>query len=324
MRKTLLFNRARNYLREYGFSSTLFAMREIFLRRTFKIWEKLGFYVIPKHYYYPIPETKDLLLRENKIWKNSELIGIDMNEKTQLRFLKEIFPKYKKEYVSFPKNKNQRESESEFYFGSGGIAEVDAEVLYCMIRHFKPPVIIEIGSGSSSLLIAQACRANEREDGKKSRYIIVDPYPRKTIKNKVQNAHIISKRVEELDFEFFSALESRSVLFIDSTHVVKIGGDVNYLYLEVLPRLKPGVIIHSHDIFLPYEYPKEWVLKEHRFWTEQYILQAFLTYNSTFEVLWGGHYMHLKYPDELRETFPSYNPETVMPGSFWIRRREES
>ena len=281
--------RAWNHFREYGLGSTLSVMRNIFLKRTFRIWEKLGFYVIPKHYYYPIPETRELLLREKKIWKNSELIGIDMNEKIQLKFLKEVFPNYKSEYIRFPKDKNQRDSKFDFYFGSGGIAEVDAEVLYCMIRHFKPSTIIEIGSGSSTLLIAQACRVNKREVGKVSKFIVVDPYPRKTIQMGIPGlTHIVPKKVEELDLEFFEALESGDILFIDSSHVVKIGGDVNYLYLEVLPRLNAGVIVHSHDIFLPYEYPKEWIIKEHKFWTEQYLLQAFLTYNSAFEVLWGG------------------------------------
>src|SRR5207247_5820903 len=98
-------------------------------------------------------------------------------------------------------------------------------------------------------------------------------------------------------------LQSGDVLFIDSSHTVKIGGDVNYLFLEVLPRLKPGVIVHVHDIFLPFEYPREWVRDDFRFWAEQYLLQAFLTFNSEFQVLMANNYLNHSYAKVLRRAF---------------------
>ena len=317
--------RAWNHFREYGFCSTVFAARNIFingaLRRTFGFWERMGIHITQNHFYQPVPDTRELRLRKDTVWKDSEMIGINMEQKSQLRFLEEHFPQYRAEYVRFPKDRNQRSSKFDFCFG-GGIAEVDAEVLWCMIRHFKPSTIIEIGSGSSTLLIAQACMVNKREDKKDSRFITIDPYPSRMIQGNIPGlARIIPQKVQDLDLQFFQELKSGDILFIDSSHVSKIGSDVNYLYLEVLPRLNEGVIVHIHDIFLPSEYPQKWVIGEHRFWTEQYLLQAFLTYNSAFEVLWGGYYMHLKYPDELKATFPTYNPRTTMPGSFWIRRR---
>jgi hypothetical protein len=111
--------------------------------------------------------------------------------------------------------------------------------------------------------------------------------------------------VEDIDLEFFSELNSGDVLFTDSSHTVKIGGDVNYLFLEVLPRLKAGVIVHIHDIFLPFDYRRDWVLDEFRFWSEQYLLQAFLTFNSEFEVLMANSYMAHEYLDDLKAAFPS-------------------
>ena len=114
--------------------------------------------------------------------------------------------------------------------------------------------------------------------------------------------------------------ENHDILFIDSSHVLRIGGDVQYEYLEILPRLARGVIVHSHDIFLPAEYPRHWVLEEHKFWTEQYLLQAFLAFNDSFEVLWAGSYMHLKHPEKLEEAFSSYKRERTLPGSFWMRK----
>lgn len=129
--------------------------------------------------------------------------------------------------------------------------------------------------------------------------------------------------------DLFQSLEANDILFIDSTHVLKIGGDVKYEYLEILPRLQNGVIVHSHDIFFPCEYPKNWTLENHWFWTEQYLLQAFLAFNSAFEILWAGQYMNRKYPDKLT-VFPSCKNlplknlkanQLNSAGSLWIRRK---
>jgi len=133
-------------------------------------------------------------------------------------------------------------------------------------------------------------------------------------------AKLIEKPLEQINLNMFSDLAENDFLFIDSTHVLKIGGDVKHLYLEVLPRVAGGVIVHSHDIFFPGEYPERWVRENHWFWTEQYLLQAFLEFNSEFEVLWASQYMSRKYPNVLAYTFPSYSGEAC-PGSLWLKRR---
>jgi hypothetical protein len=135
---------------------------------------------------------------------------------------------------------------------------------------------------------------------------------------------VLPKKVQEIPLSTFAKLERNDVLFIDSSHVLTIGSDVRYEYLDILPRVKPGVLVHCHDIFLPAEYPKEWVLDDHRFWNEQYLLQAFLTFNNEFEVLWAGSYMHLKHPDLLAAAIPSYRQEKCYPKSFWIRRKDRA
>ena len=109
-------------------------------------------------------------------------------------------------------------------------------------------------------------------------------------------------------------------MFIDSSHVLKIGSDVQYELLEIIPRLKLGVIIHFHDIFLPSEYPREWVMKQHIFWNEQYLLQAFLAFNSSFEVFWSSSFMNARHDDLLDKAFISSRPGSVRPCSFWIHR----
>lgn len=313
MTEVSLFSRAWNSLREYGFRSIIRVGQNIFFRRTFKLWERLGIHVTPVHFYQPIPDARDIALRKKIIWKNSELVGIDMNDEVQLKFLREIFPKYYDEYTKFPKYNGQ----------TCGFSTVDAEVLHCMVRYFKPSKIIEIGSGFSTFLFIKAIEANKEKEKKKSRLTVIDPHPPKQIQKALDNSPnciLIQKKCEDLDINFFLQLESNDILFIDSTHVVKIGGEVNYLYLEILPRLNKGVIIHAHDIFIPLEYPKDWVLKGHRFWTEQYLLHAFLIYNNAFEVLFGGSYIHINYSKELKSIIPSYDSQEAPPGSFWIRK----
>ena len=202
-----------------------------------------------------------------------------------------------------------------FYLGNGLFDGVDALVAYCMIRHFQPRLIIEVGSGFSSLVLGQAAEKN-----KNSNLICIEPSPREFLREGFPGLQsLIEKKVQDIGLEFFSQLASGDILFIDSSHTVKIGGDVNYLFLEVLPRLNPGVIVHVHDIFLPFEYRRDWVLDEFRFWTEQYLLQAFLTFNSEFEVLLANYFLSHYHAGPPSSCF-SGSPRWIG-GSFWMRRK---
>ena len=200
-----------------------------------------------------------------------------------------------------------------FYVSNPSFGSVDAEIYYCMIRHFRPGKIIEVGAGFSTLLAAETVERNAID----CEIVAIDPYPQKFLKAN-RRIKVVEKPVEEVGLEEFKALGENDILFIDSTHTVKIGGDVVYLYLEVL--LKKGVLVHFHDIFLPLEYPRDWVMKMIRFWKGQYLLQAFLAFNDAFEVLWSGSYMNLKHPERLERIFRSYVRNRTFPGSFWTRR----
>jgi hypothetical protein len=184
-----------------------------------------------------------------------------------------------------------------------------------MVRHFQPRLIIEIGGAFSSLLLGEAAAKNSS-----SALICIEPFPQEFLKHSFPGLQsLIEKKVENVDLNFFSQLGPGDMLYIDSWHTVKIGGDVNYLFLEVLPRLKPGVIVHVHDIFLPFDYRRDWVMYEHRFWTEQYLLQVFLSFNSEFEVLISNSYLRHYYREDLKAAFPSL--PSWDEGSFWMRRR---
>jgi len=279
----------------------------------FPIWEQHGFHVTPAHFYQPVPEIRTL---PETLWdRPSELVGIDINEPVQLDLMREHFPKFREEYLQFPTEPTQKRGC--FYLNNGLFGGLDALVAYCMVRHFRPRLIVEIGSGFSSLILAEALAKNNEHN-----LICIDPSPQTFLKENFRGLKsLIEKRVQDIDVDFFSQLDPGDILFIDSSHTVKIGGDVNYLFLEVLPRLKPGVIVHVHDIFLPFDYPREWVLHQHRFWTEQYLLQTFLMFNSEFEVLMANNYLNNFRQEDLKATFPTL--QSCRGGSFWIRRRSQ-
>ena len=288
---------------------------------SFLLWERNGFHVTPVHFYQPIPDTQHL---PERLWQRpSELVGIGMNESMQLDLLRKHFPKFRNEYEQLPTEPTGKSLH--FHLDNNLFGSLDALVAYCMVRHFKPRLIIEIGGGFSTLLLTEAAAKNNT-----SALICIEPFPQEFLKQGVPGLHrLIEKKVEDVDLEFFSQLHSGDILFIDSSHTVKIGGDVNYLFLEVLPRLEPGVIVHIHDIFLPFEYRRDWVLGEFRFWAEQYLLQAFLAFNSEFEVLMANSYMAHGYLDDLKVAFPSLETlKAAFPnsvgwggGSFWMRRK---
>lgn len=283
------------------------------VRDLFQDWERHGFHVTPVHFYQPIPDTQSL---PETLWSRpSELAGIHMNGPAQLDLLRS-FSMFRDEYQRFPIAPTGEHNR--FYLNNGLFDGVDALVAYCMVRHFRPRLVIEVGSGFSSLVLGDAVAKNGRPA-----LICIEPSPREFLRTAFPGLqNLMEKKVQEIDLEFFSQLQSGDILFIDSSHTVKIGGDVNYLFLEVLPRLNPGVIVHVHDIFLPFEYKRDWVLDEFRFWTEQYLLQAFLTFNSEFEVLLANCYLGQYYEEKVKAVFP--NLPRWIGGSFWMRRKPHS
>lgn len=276
----------------------------------FDFWQSQGFNIIPNHFYQPIPDTSKIPLKTFR--KKSEMKGININEKLQLNLIKKVFPKFQQEYN---KISHTPDSQSHIYaFNNLAFDGVDGLVYYCLIRHLKPKKIIEIGSGWSTKIAAQAALIN-----KTTSLISIEPYPQPIlIKGFPGLKKVIKKDAQELPLDFFDQLGKNDILFIDSTHTVKTGGDVTFLFLEVLPRLRKGVVIHIHDIFLPFDYPKEWVLDEKRFWAEQYLLQSFLAFNSSFQVLYSNTYMGYKFRKAVQNAFPK-SPFSSG-GSIWIKK----
>ena len=311
-----VMSRAKQFARDLAARAIAPVLRRLAHDPTyFALWESYGFHVTGSHFYQPIPITGGLPL---SLWNRvSDVPGIDMQEEQQKQLLSDIVAKFKDEYTAIPTGASTQEFH--YYLGNAAFDAVDAEMLFGLIRLLKPQHMYEIGSGFSTLLAADALRRN-RADGYSCRFIAIEPYPSAELQARLpSDVELWRLPIQDVSLDEFQSLCENDILFIDSSHVCKIGSDVQFLFLEVLPRIRPGVVVHVHDIFMPMEYPKQWVLDQHLFWNEQYVLQTFLSFNTTFEVLWAGQWMHIKHPDALMKAFPSYKTG-ASPGSFWFRR----
>jgi len=266
------------------------------------------------HFYSPIADPHDLRRRESRIWASEDSMpGIDLNVERQLALLRELRPWTSE--IDWPVA--QPADPTQYFYSNDQYPVLDAEFLYAALRYFRPKRMIEVGSGFSSLITAEV---NRRHLSRSMEFSCIEPYPRQFLLDGVDGiSQLIQKKVEDVELSFFDRLGEGDVLFIDSSHVSKAGSDVNYLFFEILPRLRKGVMVHIHDIFLPDEYPKVWVIDQGRNWNEQYLLRAFLQFNRSWEVLWAGHFMGTRHTKVTQATFPRY-PELGGGGSIWLRR----
>lgn len=289
-------------------------------RTMFAYAEDKGLHIIPCHYYSPIPNTKEL---PAELWQGLRpTIGFDLSVGPALDWLKQLSQRYSDEFLAFPTvcPLNART----YYLNNSAFKAGDAEVLYAILRELKPRRIVEIGSGYSTLLICQAIRANREEMPEyHCEFIAIEPYPPAFLQPPpAEVTRIESKPVQEIPRDLFSALGENDILFIDSSHVVRIGSDVVHEYLTILPTLAPGVVVHIHDIFIPAEYPRTWIDEARFFWNEQYLLEAFLNFNREFEVIMPVHAVWRLHQKEFAAQIPSVKSERMAPCSFWIRRRQ--
>jgi hypothetical protein len=303
------------------------------IRHIFRAFQRVGISLVPNHYYWPVPDFEELEARE---WPAEQTpVGIDLALEKQLDFLQNVVPRYEAEWGP----ESGAISSAGYTRGNGFFETVDAEIAYCLVRHFKPKQIVEVGGGHSSRVMAAALEQNLKVDGIRGTLLTIDPhpdrFPKEALSDRVQ---LISASVQSVDMDVFLSLEDDDFLFLDSTHVVGVGSDVVREYLEILPRIHRGVLIHSHDIFIPSDYPQDLVLKSLSFWSEQYLLEALLMFNQRFEVVWGSSAMqglkqddlervfpHWKcsyqnMPQEKRRFLPSIDGQRVWPSSFWMRK----
>ena len=290
----------------------------ILTNKSFRLFRWLGVHLTPVHFYSPIPDVRDLLARPGFWDRPSELPGIDINTEGQLRLMEEVLAAYVPE-CDF--RRRPGDDPSEFYTQNDYFGYVSAAAMHGLIRHHRPRRIVEVGAGHSTRVITRAASMNAAE-GTPAELVVVDPYVDLVTLGGLQAVtELVQLRVEELPLERFTCLQEGDLLSIDSSHAVRTGGDVVFLYLEVLPRLVPGVLVQIHDIFLPFDYPEEW-LRRRYFWNEQYLLHAFLVHNRAYEVLWAQKYAEAFLPEAYVRIFGARATEVegFYSYSFWLRR----
>jgi hypothetical protein len=270
----------------------------------------------PGHFYSPIVDPN--ALDRARIWpENPVATGIDFNDASHLSILTSDFPRFYPDY-DFPDTLPDTPELDTFYTGNTQFSGLDCRALFVLLRAWQPARLIEVGSGYSSLLIANV---NRRWLGRAMDVTCIEPYPRPFLERAIAGLTRLDRRkVQDVPLATFSALKAGDVLFIDSSHVAKTGSDVNYLYFEVLPRLARGVLVHVHDIFLPHDYPPAWVIDENRSWNEQYVLRALLLGGRAFEVVFGSAYACTRWPHQVVAALAHPDGQGCGGGSFWLRK----
>jgi hypothetical protein len=272
----------------------------------------MGVLPIIDHYYQPLINPRKYLTKSLR--EIRELPGVDFNEEEQLKVLSQF--KYNDELVKFPINKV---NESEFYYDNMAYGHGDAEYLYNIIRFYKPARIIEIGSGISTMMVKHAIDQNKIDDPAYTcRHICIEPYEMPWLDN--FGVELLREKVEHINKSLFLELQANDILFIDSSHIIRPQGDVLFEYLEILPILNQGVLVHIHDIFSPEDYLDKWIF-EHKLWNEQYLLEAFLTFNKEYKVLAALNYLSIYHHSKLSEKCPVYEMQGLKNlGAFWMVR----
>ena len=301
----------------------LFRLRRARIALIRRVFGAFGYNVVKKADYYSTLPVLDELARTRARWdRPSELAGLDVDVPGMRKLLGELADRWEDDFVGTTGSylANQRRG-----FGPGYPAG-DARTLFYLLREHKPAQYLEVGSGLSTYYATLAAGRNA-QDGQPMRITCIEPYPFDALKS-LPGFELIESVVQDVPVSRFEQLRSGDVLFIDSSHALKIDSDVAYLFLEVLPRLAPGVLVHIHDVPFPYNTPfpaDTWLFGERwpLYWNEAMVVQAFLACNCAFEVLLSVPL--IRHDDEafLVERFTDYVPLAQEPNtasSLWLRR----
>lgn len=282
----------------------------------FEVFQSQGLFCLPKHFYAPIPSREDIGNYEPNDYSTE---GIDWNENHQCEILKRCMA-YEKELNEIPCTEK---SALEYCWDNDSFSHTDAAFYYSLIRLLNPGKVVEIGAGNSTKIAIQALKSFGKDAPEKI-LEVVEPYPSHNLKEVVNNYNLklVEAKLQDIPLTFFDSLNENDLLFYDGSHVVKYGADVNYFIFKVLPRLKAGVYVHIHDIFLPNDYPKNWIEKLNIFWNEQYLIHGFLMYNDSFQIEFSSSYMKKEYPELLNECFKApLKYKGNGGGSLWIKKK---
>jgi predicted O-methyltransferase YrrM len=271
-------------------------------------------WVPPGHYHSPYPDLEEIRARRAELFDGTPpaIPGIDLHPDDQLALVHSFRGLYGPDVLADEPRPDRRYHAANDFFRFS-----DAFFLQCMLRRFRPRRVVEIGSGFSS---AAMLDCDDEHLGGALELTFVDPHPERLQEllwpEDRARVRLLARPVQSIDDAVFDALEVNDVLFVDSSHVSKTGSDVNHVVFHVLPRLRPGVLVHFHDVPYPFEYPEPWVF-EGRAWNEAYLLRAFLYENRRFRVLFHPSYVAALNMELARTWFPKCTDP--LGTSLWLR-----
>ena len=278
-----------------------------------RVARRLGYHLVRADYYSPIPDVANL---PPETWTEPEpMPGVELNLEKAFALLENDLAGFVEEFAPPPDPPGTRFG---YHYANPMYGAVDGELLYALLRHLKPGRMLEIGAGYSTLASAEALARNAAE-GHPCEHAVIDPYPSPVLGPVRDRIALEALPADRLGPERFASLGDGDVLFIDTTHTIKPRNDVTHLLLKMLPEVAPGVVVHVHDFFRPFEYPRMLFEQFHVYWQEQHLLQAFLAFNHEFEVLLPNHAMSRLQADRLTASVPSFTPD-AMPSGLWLRR----
>ena len=277
---------------------------------------RVGVDLVLSTFYSPIPRLDRL--PPDSFDRVSDLPGLGWDLEAQVGFLEDQLSGFVSEFhpPASPAERSDRYASENPSYGL-----LDATVHYGMVRALRPQRIVELGSGHSTLVSVEAAQKNAAE-GSPASLRVFDPFP-SVVHQGIPGLDALHRTpAQSVSLNVFKELQDGDILFVDTTHTVKIGSEVNFVLLEVLPRLRPGVVVHVHDIFLPFEYPRTWIEDLGLYWNEQYLLQGFLAHNEDWDVLAAVQALSRLRPKRLERWFPA-QAVSAGGGSFWMRRKPE-
>ena len=300
----------------YAFRKMKFLERRVWLRRVFgrlsyRVFfalDRLGLHLLPKHYYTPVADYSWLRKNPEAWMDRTNLACVHWALDEQLDWLRKICEPHHHEVVGL-------DWYHEISFGGWGVwgyGPIDAQVLHCFVRHYAPATVVEIGSGISTACILRASRINEREGQRRSRIVSIEPFPTPKLQEQKEIA-LIEEVCQKVPRSVFDELKAGDLLFIDSSHTLKLGSELARIYLDIIPDLPPGVFIHIHDIYLPYLYMRT-ALSNYYDWQETSLVLALLKNNTRLSVQCCLSALHYDRPKQMATLLTEYRPEANIEG----------
>lgn len=281
-----------------------------------RLARRFGYHLVPANYYSPIPDLA--ILPDSVFEEPSPMPGVEWDLDAQLAFLTGELGAERLAELAAPLDPPGVPGTG-YHYRNEFFHALDADVLHAIVRWLAPPRVLEIGSGYSTLVIAGAATRN-RAEGRPLEHEVHDPFPSQVLSRVRHTLSLRATPAQAIEPGRIAELRAGDLLFIDTTHTVKPGGDVVHLLLGALPLIAPGVVVHLHDVFRPYEYPRILGERFGAYWQEHHLVQAFLAFNGEFEVLCANHALFRQRRAEVRALVPALE-DAMAPSSLWLRRR---